>query len=47
MRDLKEIVNTITTTANYYQVPVDEVLKWIKNEIIDIPSQEGFQYEVK
>lgn len=46
MKDLKEITKTITTTANYYQVPVDEVLKWIKNEIINVPSQEGFHYKV-
>lgn len=47
MKDIKEVANVVVKTANYYQLPVEEVLQWIKDEIIDIPDQNCFHYEVK
>ena len=47
MQDIKGVAKIIAQTANYYQIPIEDVLQWIKNEIIDVENQECFHYEVK
>lgn len=47
MMDIKDVARVVVKTANFYQLPIEEVLEWIKEEIIDIPNTECFHYEVK
>ena len=47
MTDVKEVAKIIVKTANYYQLPVEEVLQWIKDEIVDEDDPNCFHYEVR
>ena len=47
MKDIKEVAHIVAITANYYQLPVEEVLQWIKDVIIDLSDDNCFHYEVK
>lgn len=47
MKDIREVAGVIVKTANYYQIPIDEVIKWVKDEIIDIKNNQCFHYELK
>jgi hypothetical protein len=47
LKDIKEVAQIVTKTANYYQISVEEVLQWIKDCIIDVPNEYCFHYEVK
>ena len=42
-----KVAEIIVKAANYHQIPIEDVFKWIKDEIVDIHNQYCFHYEVK
>ena len=46
MTDIKDVTRIIVKTANYYQLPVEEILQWIKDDIIDNSDSNCFNYGV-
>ena len=47
MKDIKEVANILIKTANYHQLPIEEVFQWLQVEIIDMSDSNNFHYELK